>query len=92
MSNIMLVPFSKQDLRSLSVKNEVERIYNLIISSANNDLNWCNFQIKAIRFYNVLRELYKLFPDVDFTENTVIHGVISYKAYWGEGPKLPKLK
>jgi hypothetical protein len=81
MSNL-LIPFTSQQLRQLSVKNEVHRIYNLILNSASDSCESCYFEITNYRFVEVMKELRILFPDVTFIKDVVTHKLNSYRASW----------
>jgi len=72
-----------EQLRSYSVKPEVEKIYNAILSAARHGDIKCMIMVPKEKAVFILLEIVKLFPDTKFTEfNTILRNRTMIHASW----------
>ena len=72
-----------KQLRTYSVKAEVEKIYYDILSAAKNGEHSCMFLLPKEKEVFILLELTRLFPDTKFTEvNSIYRHATMLSASW----------
>lgn len=72
-----------EQLRSYSVKPEVEKIYDAILSAARHGDIKCMIMVPKEKVVFILLEIVKLFPDTKFTEfNTIFRNRTMIHASW----------
>jgi hypothetical protein len=77
-----LTVHTAKQLRSYSIKTELENTYYLILESAKIGLTVCEFNLSASKADAIISELYWLFPDTRITKLYTIHDMITYKSSW----------
>jgi hypothetical protein len=71
-----------KQLRSYSVKPEVEHIYYDILLAAQKGDTHCEFNVPKDKDVFILLELSRLFPDTKFTELHCLYNYTRFSASW----------